>query len=552
MRARCLLAVSTLVTTMALYPISAAAVTSTAPVVSTTSGTFQGAAPDANGVASFKGMPYAAPPIGPLRWRPPQPVQPAPGVTPATAFGDACLAAPGPEPDPADLQLPHSENCLTVNVWSAAVPAATTKKATPKAVMVYLHGGGFEFGSSAEPTYDGSNLATKEVVVVSLNYRLGVFGFLATSQFDTESGGSGDWGLQDQLAALRWVQSNIAQFGGDPKRVTLFGESAGAHAVGMLMASPKSPGLFSKAIIESGATWDTEHGSISTHQEALTRGSQFQAKFAGQDLRAVPAAAINAAAPWDYVSDPTITAFSPSIDGNVLTDSPMNVFLQKKQLHIPLLGGWNAAEYFYFPGHALVGTPPEAFYAAAAQMFGPNCVAAFQKLYPPTDAATAEPSALQLAGDEVIAEQTWEALMRQTSVANTFAYHFTYSSAYSPLAIHTAELQFVFGNFTPEVLAPTATPSAGDRALSAQMMSYWTNFAKNGNPNASGLPAWPTTGSSGSRVLEIDATPAAAANPDLARFSFIAKYRVQGRLPAQWRTTNTPLVTTYQGPACPA
>lgn len=219
-----------------------AVMASTGVMVLTAAGFVQGAPPDAHGVTSFKGIPYAAPPVGALRWHPPQAPLAFNGMLQATAYGAACLAAP-PANSPA-----QSEDCLTLNVWT---PAPFTGAAKP--VMVFLHGGGFEFGSGASPTYDGSVLATKDVVVVTINYRLGVFGFLAHPSLDAEAGGSGAYGLQDQQAVLRWVQQNIANFGGDPSNVTLFGESAGAHAVGILMASPLSPGLFSKAILQSGS-----------------------------------------------------------------------------------------------------------------------------------------------------------------------------------------------------------------------------------------------------------------------------------------------------------
>ncbi len=525
----------------------ASAATPSPPVVKTTTGTFQGSAPDANGIESFKGVPYAAPPVGPLRWRSPQPVKPLASTQPATSFGNACLAAPGPFANlPNTVTVPQSEDCLNLNVWTQS-----TTSTSPRPVMVWLHGGGFEFGASADPTYDGSLLATRGVVVVSLNYRLGVFGFLASSSLDAQSGGtSGDWGLQDQLAALKWVQNNIARFGGDASKVTLFGESAGAHAVGMLMTSPKAKGLFSRAIIESGALWDTEHGSIATHAEALTRGNQFLDQFAGQDPRSIPAAVVNAKAPWDGVSDPTITAFAPSIDGSVLTDSPGDVFLKKKELKIPILGGWNGAEYFIFAGRAIPAAPPAVFYSVASNLFGPACLPQFKSLYPPTDATNAQASSFQLDGDMGIAEQTWETLARQSAVAPSYAYHFTYTSAYSPMPIHTAEVPFVFGTLTKELDAPEATPAAADKQLSATMMSYWTNFAKRGNPNGAGLPTWPTIGSAGSHVLTLDNNPTATSNPDLARFSFLAKYRQDGRFPAQWRALGSPYLGTYQGPGC--
>lgn len=511
-------------------------------IVSTTSGTFQGALPDGNGITSFKGIPYAAPPTGQLRWRPPQPAKLASGVRQALQFGNDCISSPGPLQNSPN----QSEDCLTLNVWTPRLSGSA-----PKPVMVWLHGGGFQFGTSATPTYDGSLLAAQDVVVVSLNYRLGVFGFLATQQFDDESGSSGAWGLLDQVAALQWVQQNIKQFGGDPRKVTLFGESAGAHSVGMLMASSRSRGIFSKAIIQSGATWDTEHGSIATHQEAIARGKEFSSKFLNQDLRQVPADLIRAAAPWDQLTDPTITAFGPSIDGDLLTDSPINIFLKKKQLDIPVMGGWNGAEWFPFVARALPAAPAEVFYTAAAKLFGQNCVQRFKSLYPPTDDTNAQQSSFQLDGDLGIAEQTWEALTLQAQINNAYAYRFIYTSPYAPVAIHTSEVPFVFGTLTRQVLAPAATPSTEDRRISKTMMSYWTNFARSGNPNGAGLPYWPELGTNGMNVLRLDSAPAAESNPDVERFRFIANYRNEGRLPEAWRSLASPYIIQYQGSACP-
>jgi para-nitrobenzyl esterase len=227
-------------------------------LVRTQAGQVRGLQRDAGGVLAFKGIPYAAPPVGPLRWRPPQPPAPWTGVRDALTFGAGCLSSLANDHRPG----PRAEDCLTLNVWTAAREADEKRP-----VMVWLHGGGFQFGSSANPATDGRLLAAKGVVVVSFNYRLGIFGFLAHPDLDAEAP-SGNCGLKDQLAALRWVQANIAAFGGDPGNVTLFGESAGAMAVGILMASPLAHGLFHKAIGESGAFWDGRHGPLQSFEEA--------------------------------------------------------------------------------------------------------------------------------------------------------------------------------------------------------------------------------------------------------------------------------------------
>ena len=469
------------------------------------------------------------------------------GIRTTASFGSACLAAPAPSSAPA-APPSQNEDCLTVNVWTPAPDGGAAKP-----VMVWLHGGGFQFGSSASSTYDGSSLAARGAVVVSLNYRLGVFGFLAHPVFDQEEGGSGAYGLQDQLAALQWVQQNIASFGGDPSRVTLFGESAGAHAVGILLASPKSRGLVSGAIAESGAFWDSEHGSLATHEEALAKGTAFAGQFAGQDIRAVPANQVNAAAAWDANTDPGITAFAPSVDGQVLRASPADVFARGQQLNVPLLGGWNSAEYFLFEPRALPYATPQAFDAAAAQLFGTRCLPPFEALYPASSPEQAQESSLLLDGDLIISEQVWEmlSLRRRPNSANVYAYHFSYTSPYSPIASHTAELPFVFGTLTPQRFAPQSTePGEDDRKMADLMMAYWTNFARQGDPNGAGLPPWPVYKNAGSPVMQLSAAPAASPDTDADRFRFIASYRKRGRFPQAWRTLGAGYSDRYAKVGC--
>ncbi len=230
------------------------------------SGVVRGLPRDERGVLAFKGIPYAAAPVGDLRWRAPQPVPAWSGVRDATRYGYRALSAltgdqvPGP---------PHNEDCLTLNLWTAARGSDERRP-----VMVWIHGGGFQFGSSASPVTDGTGLAALGAVVVSFNYRLGVLGFLGHPELDRE-GPSGNYGLQDQIAVLRWVQTNTAAFGGDPGNVTVFGESAGAHAIGILLASPLTKGLIHKAIGQSGAFWDSSNGPLSTFDETRARGSGF-------------------------------------------------------------------------------------------------------------------------------------------------------------------------------------------------------------------------------------------------------------------------------------
>ena len=514
----------------ALLPLAAVQATPAPTIEAVTQyGAVRGAA-SGDGIVAFKGIPYAAPPIGPLRWRTPQ--APSRWNTPrdATHFGPPCFASPLPGLTTA----PQSEDCLTVNVWT---PRADHNARRP--VMVWIHGGGFEFGSSAQRGYDGTKLAQLGVVLVSFNYRLGVLGFLAHPSLDREGSSSGNYGLQDQIAALRWVRGNIAAFGGDPANVTIFGESAGAHAVGILMASPQAKGLFAKAIAQSGAFWDAEHGSLETHGEALARGMAFQKKVNAASLtglRAMAADVLNTAARWDFRLDPSRTAFSPSVDGFVLSDSPAAVFARGGAAKVPLLAGWNAKEEApLFLPRSLPHEYPQMFRTAAVGLFGPERMGAFETLYPSSDPTS---SSAMLVGDLIISEQTWELLVLQQKARRdgVYAYQFSFTSPYSPIANHGAEVKYAFGNLLPSIATAGGEVGPRDSDTADLMMKYWTNFATRGDPNGSGLPVWPAYGGPGSRVLAI--TPVGSASADETgtdRFKFIQSFRKNGRFPERWR-----------------
>lgn len=498
--------------------------------IRTPAGQLRGAPRDENGVLAFKGIPYAAPPVGPLRWRAPQPPTPWHGVRDALAFGAGAFSSLENDQRPG----PRSEDCLTLNVWTAAQEADEKRP-----VMVWIHGGGFQFGSSANPATDGSLLAAKGVVVVSFNYRLGLFGFLAHPDLDTQAP-SGNFGLQDQLAALRWVKANIAAFGGNPDNVTLFGESAGAMAVGILMASLLARGLFHKAIGESGAFWDGRHGPLQGFDEARARGVAFVREHGGGSiaaLRAMLAEHLVAAAPWSFARDHVTEAFSPSIDRYVVPDVPARRFLRGEQMHIPLLAGWNSAEEFPFMSLSLPAHSAQAFGAAAAKMFGKDRMADFQKLCPADTDAQAKASAAALTGDMVIGEQCWQALRLHLSStrAPVYGYHFNYTSPYTPIASHVTEIPFVFGTLTPQrVISCTTPPAEADRALAQTMMSYWVNFATRGDPNGPGLPFWPAYDER-DVVQILGNTIEPRRNPQADRFGFLGSFRKDGVLPMRWR-----------------
>jgi para-nitrobenzyl esterase len=498
--------------------------------VRTQAGPINGCQRDGDGVLAFKGIPYAAPPAGPLRWRAPQPPTPWNDVRDASTFGAGCLSALENDQRPG----PRDEDCLFLNVWTAARQADEKRP-----VMVWIHGGGFQFGSSANPATDGGLLAAKGVVVVSFNYRLGILGFLAHPDLDSEAP-SGNYGLLDQLAALRWVKANIANFGGDPDNVTLFGESAGAMAVGILMASPLAHGLFHKAIGESGAFWDGRHGPLQSFEEARARGLAFarrQGEASIAALRAMPAEQVNAAALWSFATDHVVTTFSPSIDHHVIPDAPARRFLRGEQMPIPLLAGWNAAEEFPFLSQSLPDQSAEAFRAAAEAMFGKERMADFLKVYPADTDAQAKASAAALTGDYVVGEQCWQwlRLHRLSSRAPVYGYLFSYTSPYIPIASHVTEIPFVFGTLTPQQVIGCATPpDEADRALARIMMSYWVNFATYGDPNGSGLPPWPAYDEE-DVVQTLDTTIEARPNPQAARFGFLGSFRQNGILPMRWR-----------------
>ena len=482
-----------------------------------------------DGILSFKGIPYAAPPVGALRWHAPMPAPKWDGVRDASAFGASCLSAWKDDREPG---LRRSEDCLTTNVWTGAGAASERRP-----VMVWLHGGGFQFGTGASRQFEGTPLARKGVVLVTLNYRVGVLGFLAHTALDRE-GPSGDYGLQDQLAALRWVKANIAQFGGDLANVTLFGESAGAHATGILMASPLAKGLFHKAIGQSGAFWDGPYGPLEDRHDAHARGTAFVERHGGgsiEALRALPAEKLNAAALWDFSTNPAETAFSPNVDGYVVPVEPPARFARGKQMHIPLLAGWVQDEGYPFDALGLPHRTAVEFRGAAQAMFGRKRMAEFLKLYPAATDEQANLSANALAGDIVIGEQVWKWLEWQRRTARpVYGYKFTYTSPYTPTAAHITDVPFVFGTLTPQFIIGSRTPPAAvDRAFSDQVMSYWVNFAARGDPNGPGLPLWPKFGAKGT-IQELGQTIGLRENDQSARFGFISSFRKRGLLPARW------------------
>ena len=464
------------------------------PEVKTDSGTIQGKSDGA--VSSFLGIPYAAPPVGESRWKPPAPVAKWTGVRKATEFGARCMQGPVfsdmifRDPGP-------SEDCLTLNVWT---PVNDGKAKLP--VMVWIYGGGFVAGATSEPRQDGTNLAKHGVVVVSMNYRLGVFGFFAHPDLLAESGrnSAGNYGLMDQAAALQWVKRNIEAFGGDPGNVTIFGESAGSFSVSALMASPLTKGLIHKAIGESGAAFSTTGLRF---EPAASIGPR-HAKFASESLGANTVAEARAV-PAQKVLDAAMDAskggsfrFGPDVDGYFLPDSVPAIFAAGRQNDVPLMAGWNHDE-----GSFQVEKDKPAILSLkeyATKTFAGKADE-FLKLYPGDDEEQALRSMKDAAGDQFIAFSTWKWLeaQKKTGKSPVYRYRFDLLHPTDPKrppnagAYHSAEIEYVFGQLDPENWVSWRSE---DRTLSEAMQKYWSNFAKKGDPNGEGLPNWPPYASS--------------------------------------------------------
>jgi para-nitrobenzyl esterase len=467
-------------------------------------GLLQGTEGSKPGIRAFRGIPYAAPPVGPKRWRAPESAPKWTGVRAGDKFGNRCMQTT-PFPDMVFQGPAESEDCLYLNVWT---PAKSRTERLP--VMVWIHGGGYFSGASDETRHDGSVLASNGVVLVTLNYRLGVLGFLAHPELTKESPhhASGNYALLDQIAALRWVHENIAAFGGNPANVTIFGESAGSFAVSAMMATPLATGLFQKAIGESGAHFTAKGGSLPTAPlaEAEKTGAEFGASLGAKtlaEMRALPADAFGKA----IASTPT--KFSPIVDGYVLPADPRDIFAAGKQAHVPLLAGWNSAES--------KGIRPDTATAAGLekslkQQF-PDDLEAARKAYPGGDANEARLSAVALASDNFIAYSTWKWIEMQTATGKATVYRYLFDHiiptatgeppADDPGAGHATDIEFVFSTLDTKKLA--WRPS--DRKVSEILVSYWTNFAKHGNPNGPGLTPWPPYDEKARELMVLDEHP---------------------------------------------
>jgi para-nitrobenzyl esterase len=427
----------------------------TPPRVTVDTGALEGDADSATGVVVFRGIPYAAPPVGSLRWRPPQPARRWTGVRPARQLGHNCMQGqPYSDIDPYVAGV--SEDCLYLNVWTQSLGTAAHRP-----VLVWIHGGGFFAGFGGEERHNGARLAQKGAVVVTLNYRLGPFGFLAHPALAAESPqhSAGNYGLLDQIAALQWVRRNVAQFGGDPSRVTIFGESAGGMSVGSLIASPLAKGLFARAILESGTGVGIGIGRRDSIQAASVQlaeslGVRGLGAEAAKRLRAMNGDTLLAVALRGGA--PGAPRFMPVVDGWVLPHPVDSTLLNGAANLVPVIVGSNRDE-----GDEWMGAPTRSFARLVSARGAPTYVYMFSRV-----------------GDDSVNQRRG--------------------------AYHSAEITFVFGRSHP--IVPSAGSAAYDSTLAEAMSDYWVAFATSGDPNGAGggkWPPWPRYTSATDAMLEL-------------------------------------------------
>ena len=473
-----------------LISAAAPAVAQQPPVVDAPAGVASGVTEA--GVRVFKGLPYAQPPVGPARWTPPAPLPRWPGVKDASRFGPACVQPLfGPVNIYANDPKAMSEDCLTLDVWTPA-------NASKAPVMVWIHGGALWSGFSNESIYDGSKLAARGVIVVSINYRLGVLGYLAHPGLSAESaqGISGNYGLLDQIEALRWVRRNIAAFGGDPAKVTVAGQSAGGLSVMYLMAAPDARGLFSKAIAQSAYM-------ISTPELKRRRFGAEPAEAAGlklaEKLHAPDLAALRAMDARALTLAAARAGFAPFavVDGKVLPRQLVDVFDRGEQAPVPLLAGFNSGEIRSLRGLAPAAPALRSAYEKTIREAYLDRADDFLRLYPSTDM---EGSILAATRDALYG-WTAERLARKQTALGQPAYFYIFDHGFPAAdeaglhAFHAAELPYVFGslNRTPPYW-PKATATGAEAKLSDIMLDYWSSFIRAGEPRAAGAPDWPQFG----------------------------------------------------------
>jgi para-nitrobenzyl esterase len=494
------------------------------PVVRVESGELQGVVDD--GVASFKGIPFAAPPVGDLRWRPPQPAAKWTGVRQAADFGANCMQGRfGPPPAPGAPPAPvPSEDCLFLNVWrpASATPAAKLP------VMVWIHGGGFMGGSGASPFTSGVPFAKQGVLLVSFNYRLGRFGFFAFPALSRERPDEtkGNYAYMDQIAALQWVKRNIAAFGGDPDNVTIFGFSAGGVSVHSLLASPMARGLFHKAIAESGGSRDSVLTARPMREDGVDPNYPVSAETIGIDfarsmgiegtdeaalasLRALSAEQVLRGAPAPAGANAPSIETTPVLDGKLVTETAETAYKARRQPRVPLLLGSNSADT---AGNRVKATTKEQLFARYGQWS-----AQAKAAYDPdgsTDLAALVAKANDDFGQAEPARFAANAFAANGSPVYLYRFSYVQTAMREQLragAPHGGEIGYVFGTLTAR---PGTTLSPEDLAVARLAQSYWVNFARTGDPNGAGLPTWPRHDPAKDLIFDFRPDGTAGAGPD--------------------------------------
>ncbi len=509
--------------------VAAFALQSTVAVSQTTvkidNGTLEGTS--SVGIRSFKGIPFAAPPVGQLRWKQPQPVKNWEGVRKADRFGPRAMQ----RALFSDMNFRSdgmSEDCLYLNVWT---PSSTGKDKLP--VLVYFYGGGLVGGDGSEFRYDGEALARKGIVTLTVNYRLTVFGFLAHPELTAESPhhASGNYGLMDQAAALQWVQKNIAAFGGDPKRVTIAGESAGSFSVSAQMASPLSKDLIAGAIGESGSLLGPRNPvPLAAAEEA---GKKFQAA-AGlsslAELRSMKAEEV-----LQLTAKPNIS-FPVCVDGYFFPATPNEIYGRAQQAKVPLLAGWNSEEAGFRSVMGNDSLTKKGFEQAVQRLYGNNAPAVLKAYEVPFD-ADVEQVATDLAGDRFIGLSTWKWSDMHASTSGKPVFRYLYAHPRPAVvaapgtqakpankgAVHSAEIEYALGNLpTNKVFNWTAD----DYKVSEQLQGYFVNFIKTGNPNGKGLADWPAI-KPGTKAMVMRIDVKSEAKPEVTRERYLQMDKIK-------------------------
>jgi para-nitrobenzyl esterase len=492
------------------------------PVVRVDSGQLQGVVDD--GVVSYKGIPFAAPPVGELRWRPPQPVAPWTGVRQAAEFGSDCMQGRFGAPP---AQGGPSEDCLCLNVWRPA--NAATGARLP--VMFWIYGGGFTGGSSSSPNTSGAQFAKQGVILVAANYRVGRFGFFAFPALSREHPDEtkGNYAYMDQIAALQWVKRNIAAFGGDPNNVTIFGFSAGGVSVHSLIASPMALGLFHKAIVESGGSRDSVLTARPMRADGIDQNYPVSAETIGINfarsmgiegtdqaalakLRGLSADAVLRGAPSQPGANVQNYETTPILDGKLVTETAETAYKAKHQPRIPLMLGSNSADT---AGNRVRATTKEQLFARFGQ-WSAQAMAAYDP-----DGSTDLATLVSMANDDFGQAEPARFAANAFAANGSPVYRYRFSYIQTAMrermptgAPHGGEIGFVFGTLAAR---PGSTLSPEDQAVSRMAQSYWVNFAKNGDPNGTGLPAWPRHDPKKDLIFDFHPDGSAGAIPDVRK-----------------------------------